>query len=60
LVRRTRGELNVAICATPREAWETACRTAGPGELVCIAGSFYLAAEMRPLVHARQNAAAIS
>ena len=38
------------VCATPREAWETVCRTAEPGELVCIAGSFYLAAELRPLV----------
>jgi len=35
---------------TPREAWEAVCHRAEPGELVCIAGSFYLAAELRPLV----------
>jgi dihydrofolate synthase/folylpolyglutamate synthase len=52
----------VEICATPREAWETVCRTAEPDELVCIAGSFYLAAELRPLVvsKARQDAGTIT
>ena len=38
------------VCATPGEAWENACRGAAPGELVCVAGSFYLAAELRPLI----------
>jgi dihydrofolate synthase/folylpolyglutamate synthase len=42
----------------PREAWDAACRSAEPGELVTVAGSFYLAAELRPLILARQNAAA--
>jgi dihydrofolate synthase/folylpolyglutamate synthase len=40
----------VDVCPTPREAWETVCRSAEPGELVCVAGSFFLAAELRPLV----------
>jgi dihydrofolate synthase / folylpolyglutamate synthase len=44
----------VEICATPREAWESVCRSAEPDELVCIAGSFYLAAELRQLVLATQ------
>jgi dihydrofolate synthase / folylpolyglutamate synthase len=39
----------VPVCATPRDAWENARQSAMPDELVCIAGSFYLAAELRPL-----------
>jgi dihydrofolate synthase/folylpolyglutamate synthase len=42
----------VEVCPTPREAWEAVCRSAEHGELVCVAGSFYLAAELRPLVTA--------
>jgi dihydrofolate synthase/folylpolyglutamate synthase len=44
---------DVTVCATPREAWDFACRSAVPGELVAITGSFFLAAEMRPLVLGR-------
>ncbi|HYW79016.1 MAG TPA: cyanophycin synthetase, partial [Thermoguttaceae bacterium] len=29
------------------EAWETICREAGPEDLICITGSFFIAAEMR-------------
>ncbi len=42
----------VEALATPGEAWVAACLAAGPGELVCIAGSFFLATEMRALVFA--------
>ncbi len=42
--------LRVEVCPTPREAWETVCRDVELGELVCVAGSSYLAAELRPLV----------
>lgn len=56
---RGRPAERVEIFATPREAWESVCRTAEPDELVCIAGSFYLAAELRPIVTLRQDAAAI-
>jgi dihydrofolate synthase/folylpolyglutamate synthase len=59
LAREAIGDREVAIHADPRMAWEHVCRSAEPGELVCIAGSFYLAAEMRPMVTARQDAAAI-
>jgi dihydrofolate synthase/folylpolyglutamate synthase len=45
----------VSVLATPHEAWEAARRTAEPGELVCVAGSFFLAAELRGVV---QQAAA--
>lgn len=53
LVRAEQGLLRagrVEISATPRDAWESVCRSAEPDELVCIAGSFYLAAELRPVV----------
>jgi dihydrofolate synthase / folylpolyglutamate synthase len=41
---------DVTICATPREAWETVCQSALANELIVIAGSFFLAAELRPVV----------
>jgi dihydrofolate synthase/folylpolyglutamate synthase len=53
---RGRPAERVEILATPREAWESVCRSAEPDELVCIAGSFYLAAELRPVVLPRQDA----
>jgi dihydrofolate synthase/folylpolyglutamate synthase len=42
--------LKSTVCPTPSSAWQHVCQTATPGELVCIAGSFFFAAEMRPLV----------
>ena len=56
LVRAEIGENaegRIAVCSTPRDAWDAARRGAEVGEWVCIAGSFYLAAEIRPLVLAR-------
>ncbi len=46
------GDLRPAIhaVATPGEAWQMARRLAGPDDLICITGSFFLAAELRPLV----------
>jgi dihydrofolate synthase/folylpolyglutamate synthase len=38
--------------AVPAEAWKFARRSALPAELICIAGSLFLAAELRPLVRA--------
>jgi dihydrofolate synthase/folylpolyglutamate synthase len=43
----------ISICPTPAEAWQHVLQTAVPGELVCLTGSFYLAAEMRPIMLAR-------
>jgi dihydrofolate synthase / folylpolyglutamate synthase len=40
----------ITVCPTPAEAWQAVSRVAEPGELVCITGSFFLVAEMRPLV----------
>ena len=44
--------VDVAIRPTPKEAWQFAIDSAAAGECICIAGSFYLAAEMRPLIQA--------
>jgi dihydrofolate synthase / folylpolyglutamate synthase len=44
------GGTELVACRTPEEAWELAVKSAVPGELFCITGSFFLAAEMRPLV----------
>jgi dihydrofolate synthase/folylpolyglutamate synthase len=44
--------IDIVMRRTPKEALQLAIETALAGELVCIAGSFYLAAEMRPLVQA--------
>jgi dihydrofolate synthase/folylpolyglutamate synthase len=55
---RSRG-LESLVCPTPAQAWRHATQNARPGELICITGSFYLAAEMRPLA-LRQNEGAIS
>ncbi len=40
----------IGVLSTPSEAWEEARRRAGPNDLVCVAGSFYLAAELRTMV----------
>lgn len=40
----------VEVYSTAAEAWQAVSRTAQDGELVCIAGSFYLAGELRALV----------
>jgi dihydrofolate synthase/folylpolyglutamate synthase len=36
-----------SVCADPATAWEEARRRAGPEDLICITGSFFIAAEMR-------------
>ena len=44
--------IDVVMRPTPKKAWQFAIGSAAPGECICIAGSFYLAAEMRPLIQA--------
>jgi dihydrofolate synthase / folylpolyglutamate synthase len=44
------GRCEVNVCGMPREAWDAACGSALADELVVIAGSFFLAAELRPVV----------
>jgi dihydrofolate synthase/folylpolyglutamate synthase len=40
----------IADAPTPDTAWELAQRATGRDDLICITGSFFLAAELRPLV----------
>jgi dihydrofolate synthase / folylpolyglutamate synthase len=46
---REMGKSDVAIHATPAEAWEGARSEAGPDDGIIIAGSVFLAGELRPL-----------
>jgi dihydrofolate synthase / folylpolyglutamate synthase len=45
--------VHVEIAPTPAEAWDAIHRLAGPDDLVCITGSFFIAAEMRRQLVAR-------
>ncbi len=38
------------MTATPAEAWQLARRIAGPHDLICVTGSFFIAAELRELI----------
>jgi dihydrofolate synthase/folylpolyglutamate synthase len=53
---RRHRSVELQTCFTPQEAWQTAIQTVLPGERICIAGSFFLAAELRPLVFSTQAA----
>ena len=44
--------VDIMMLPTPREAWSYAMGSVAPGECICIAGSFFLVAEMRPLIQA--------
>jgi dihydrofolate synthase / folylpolyglutamate synthase len=50
LFREACGHRRVTACAMPHDAWLEALKQTEPDELVCIAGSFFLAAELRPIV----------
>jgi dihydrofolate synthase / folylpolyglutamate synthase len=49
LLRQTT-DLPHTVCPTAAEAWQAARVLAGPKDLVCVAGSVFLAGEMRPLL----------
>lgn len=57
LIRRELADrtIDLKLCPTPLDAWQLATQSAVPGELICIAGSFFLAAEMRPYVQAAET-----
>jgi dihydrofolate synthase/folylpolyglutamate synthase len=38
----------IEIASDPAAAWQKAAENVAPGELICITGSFFLAAELRP------------
>jgi dihydrofolate synthase/folylpolyglutamate synthase len=45
--------VELAVCPNPPDAWQFIQRSVVPRELVCITGSFFLAAEMRRLIDTR-------
>jgi dihydrofolate synthase/folylpolyglutamate synthase len=45
----------VTVHATPTDAWQAAQARAGAEDLICIAGSVFLAGELRPLVRNHQE-----
>lgn len=57
LIRREIADFSsdLKLCPTPLDAWQHATQSAVPGELICIAGSFFLAAEMRPYLQAAET-----
>jgi dihydrofolate synthase/folylpolyglutamate synthase len=44
------GERPVHAAADPAAAWKLARRLAGPEDLICVTGSFFIAAELRELI----------
>jgi dihydrofolate synthase/folylpolyglutamate synthase len=47
---RARGDLPVTVCPTPAEALAAVMAAAGPDDLICIAGSVFLAGQVRSLL----------
>jgi dihydrofolate synthase/folylpolyglutamate synthase len=41
------------VCARPTDAWEHVRGLAGPDDLICVVGSFFIAAEMRHEIQSR-------
>jgi dihydrofolate synthase / folylpolyglutamate synthase len=46
---------DLSVIPTPSEAWAAVRRTATPDDLICIAGSFFLASEIRAQIAARPS-----
>ncbi|REK09925.1 MAG: bifunctional folylpolyglutamate synthase/dihydrofolate synthase [Planctomycetota bacterium] len=44
------GSTRRQMCPDPATAWQAASRLVGPDDLLCIAGSFFIAAEMRAAI----------
>ena len=43
------------LCQTPAQAWEQVRAAAEPEDLICVTGSFFIAAEIRPLIRGRSE-----
>ena len=48
-LREVAPQTSAIVCETPREAWRAVREEASEEDLICIAGSFFLAAEMREI-----------
>jgi dihydrofolate synthase/folylpolyglutamate synthase len=44
------GGSNATVARDPVEAWNSACATVAPDDLICITGSVFLAGELRPIL----------
>ncbi|MBV9121997.1 MAG: hypothetical protein JO112_01395 [Planctomycetes bacterium] len=44
------GEVPFTVCSTGLQAWQAARAAAGPEDLICVAGSVFLAGELRPML----------
>jgi dihydrofolate synthase/folylpolyglutamate synthase len=49
-ILRQQSQTLFTLCPTPADAWQAACETADPDDLICITGSVFLAGELRPLL----------
>ena len=49
------GAANRQICDDPAEAWRVARRMADDDSLICVTGSFFIAAEMRAILRDTQS-----
>jgi len=49
------GATNFAPCATPEQAWRLASDAAGADSLICVTGSFFIAAEVRAMLVASSS-----
>lgn len=47
---RTVSDRQVHLASDPGTAWNMACRLAAPTDLICVTGSFFIAAEIRELL----------
>ncbi|MCI0463229.1 MAG: bifunctional folylpolyglutamate synthase/dihydrofolate synthase [Gemmataceae bacterium] len=56
---RAASDLPYTLCASPAEAWESARAAAGPADRICVAGSVFLAGELRPLLVESEGRAAV-
>jgi folylpolyglutamate synthase/dihydropteroate synthase len=52
------GDLPCHVVETPAEAWQLAQRIATPCDLICVTGSFFIAAELRELILSEGNSVA--
>lgn len=57
VLSRTFGERSVHCAADPMTAWKLARRCATPEDLICITGSFFIAAELREVILGERPAA---
>ncbi len=49
------GGSRASVADTPADAWRAARAEAGPGDLICVTGSVFLAGELRPLLTAGEG-----